>query len=65
MKTYLSVAEIAQITSKEKSTVLRWIQSGKLKPVRMVGNEYQVPHKTFEKWWAENVRTIDQEKGQV
>lgn len=65
MKPYLTVADIAQIINKEKSTVLRWIQFGKLQPVRKVGNEYQVPHKSFEKWWAENVQTIDQQEGEV
>ena len=44
MKVYLSVAEIADVTKKEKTTVLRWIIAGRFGNIRMVGNEYRVPH---------------------
>ena len=63
MKQYLSVSDIAQITSKERSTVFRWIKAGKLGQVRKVGHEYQVPHASFERWWAVNVTLIEQPKG--
>lgn len=59
MKKYLGVKEIAQITNKERSTVFRWIRSGKLGEVRRVGNEYQVPMESFERWWAKNVTVIN------
>jgi excisionase family DNA binding protein len=55
MKQYLSVSDIALITNKERSTVFRWIIAGKFGQVRQVGHEYQVPHASFERWWAENV----------
>jgi excisionase family DNA binding protein len=56
MKKYLSISDIAQITNKERSTVFRWIKAGKLGQVRKVGNEYQVPHESFEMWWNANVQ---------
>lgn len=62
MKQYLSISDVAQITSKERSTVLRWIKAGKLGTVRKVGSEYQIPHESFNKWWAENVQTIENEE---
>ena len=51
MKVYLSVAEIADVTKKEKTTVLRWIKAGSFGNIRKVGNEYRVPHESFKKWW--------------
>ena len=51
MKVYLSVAEIANVTKKEKTTVLRWIKAGRFGYIRKVGNEYRVPHNSFKKWW--------------
>ena len=51
MKIFLSVAEIANVTKKEKTTVLRWIKAGNLGNIRKVGNEYRVPHESFKKWW--------------
>lgn len=42
MKIYLSVAEIADVTKKEKTTVLRWIKAGSFGNIRKVGNEYRV-----------------------
>ena len=51
MKVYLSLAEIANVTKKEKTTVLRWIKAGRFGNIRMVGNEYRVPHESFKKWW--------------
>ncbi len=62
MKQYLSIADIAEITNRERSTVFRWIKSGKIADVRKVGNEYQVPHASFEKWWNKNVQVIDTRK---
>ena len=59
MKQYLSISDVAQITSKERSTVFRWIKSGKLGTVRKVGSEYQIPHENFNKWWVKNVQTIE------
>ncbi len=59
MKTHLSISEIAQITSKERSTVLRWIKAGKFGQVRKVGNTYQVPHANFEQWWVDNVTLVE------
>lgn len=56
MKKFLSVSDIAQITKKERSTIFRWIKSGKLGEVRKLGNEYQVPLENFERWWASNVQ---------
>ena len=44
MKVCLSVAEIANVTKKEKTTVLRWIKAGRFGNIRKVGNEYRVPH---------------------
>lgn len=63
MKKYLSVKDIAQITHKEHSTVFRWVKSGKLGQVRRVGNEYQVPLESFERWWKENVQVINSAQG--
>jgi len=51
MKTHLSITEIAKLTNKERSTVVRWVKSGEFGDVRKVGNEYQVPIDSFKKWW--------------
>ena len=56
MRAYLSVAEIAKVTKKEKTTVLRWIGAGKFGNVRKVGNEYRVPHEEFKRWWDEEMK---------
>ena len=44
MKVFLSVAEIANVTKKEKTTVLHWIKAVRFGNIRKVGNEYRVPH---------------------
>ncbi len=54
MKAFLSITEIAKITNKERSTVVRWVKSGEFRVVRKVGNEYQVPIENFKKWWDKN-----------
>ena len=36
MKIFLSVAEIANVTKKEKTTVLRWIKAGRFGNIRKV-----------------------------
>ncbi len=64
MKVYLSVSEIARVTRKEKTTVLRWIRAGKFGNVRKIGNEYQVPHEDFKKWWDESIGLIEPAKKQ-
>lgn len=51
MKAYLSITEIAKITGKERSTVVRWVKSGEFFSVRKIGNEYHVPIDSFKKWW--------------
>lgn len=56
MKSFLSVSEIAKITQKERSTIVRWITAGKFGNVRKVGNEYQVTHEKFRKWWNKNMK---------
>ena len=56
MKIFLSVAEIANVTKKEKTTVLRWIKAGRFGNIRKVGNEYRVPHESFKKWWEGRMR---------
>jgi len=56
MKIFLSVAEIANVTKKEKTTVLRWIKAGSFGKIRKVGNEYRVPHESFKKWWEGRMR---------
>ena len=56
MKVYLSVAEIADVTKKEKTTVLRWIKAGMFGNIRKVGNEFRVPHDSFKKWWEGRIR---------
>jgi len=61
MKTYLSAAEIAKVTRKEKSTILRWIKAGRFKRVRKVGNEYQVSHESFRRWWEKNMGHVKPE----
>ena len=58
MKAYLSVTEIAKVTKKERSTIIRWIKTGKFGHVRMIGNEYQIPHESFKKWWNENMNGL-------
>ena len=55
MKAFLSVTEIAKVTKKERSTIIRWIKAGKFGNVRKIGNEYQIPHESFKKWWDENM----------
>ena len=55
MKKYLGVSEVAKITGKERSTIIRWIQSGKFGNVPKIGNEYQVSHEQFSGWWEDNV----------
>ncbi len=55
MKSHLSVTEISKVAQKERSTIVRWIKAGKFGNVRKVGNEYQVPHVSFKKWWDENM----------
>jgi hypothetical protein len=42
MKIFLSVAEIADVTKKEKIPILRWIKAGRFGNIRKVGNEYRV-----------------------
>lgn len=64
MKKYLSIADIAGITDRERSTVFRWVKAGKLGNVRKVGNEYQVPLASFEKWWQQNVQVLERQKGE-
>lgn len=59
MKAYLSVTEIAKVTKKERSTIVRWIKAGRFGKVRKVGNEYQVPHESFRRWWDETMAGID------
>ena len=56
MKIFLSVAEIADVTKKEKTTVLRWIKAGMFGNIRKIGNEYRVPHDSFKKWWEGRMR---------
>lgn len=51
MKAHLSITEIAKITNKERSTVVRWVKSGEFGDVRKVGNEYQVSIDSFKRWW--------------
>lgn len=50
MKAYLSVTEIAKVTKKQRSTIVRWIKVGKFEYVRKAGNEYQICHESFKKW---------------
>jgi len=40
MKIFLSVAEIADVTKKEKTTVLRWIKAGRFGNIRKVRISY-------------------------
>lgn len=56
MRIFLSVAEIADVTKKEKTTVLRWIKAGRFGNIRKIGNEYRVPHDSFKKWWEKRMR---------
>lgn len=56
MRIFLSVAEIADVTKKEKTTVLRWIKAGRFGNIRKIGNEYRVPHDSFKKWWESRMR---------
>ena len=51
MKAYLSITEIAKLTNKERSTVMRWVKSGEFIGVRKVGSEYQVPIDSFKRGW--------------
>lgn len=51
MKVYMSVAEMANVTKKEKTMVLRWIKAGSFGNIRKVGNEYRVPHESSKMWW--------------
>lgn len=51
MKAFLSITEIAKITNKERSTVVRWVKSGEFGEARKLGNEYQVPIERFKQWW--------------
>ena len=64
MKVYLSIAEIADVTKKEKTTVLRWIKAGRFGDIRKVGNEYRVPHESFKKWWAKRLQKSEPNKSQ-
>jgi len=57
MRKYLGVSEIAHITGKQRSTILRWIKSGKFGNVPQVGNEYQVSHEQFFAWWEQNMKS--------
>jgi excisionase family DNA binding protein len=57
MKRHLGVSEVARIIGKERSTVVRWIQSGKFGRINKVGNEYQIPHEKFHRWWEDNMMT--------
>lgn len=63
MKTYLSVTEIAKVTEKERSTIVRWVKAGKFGNVRKLGNEYQIPHKCFKQWWDQNMNDVPPQKG--
>ena len=55
MKSHLTVSEVAKVTKKERTTIVRWITSGKFGHVPKVGGEYQVSHDSFRKWWGENL----------
>ena len=59
MKAYLSVTEIANVTKKQRSTIVRWIKAGKFEQVRKVGNEYQVSHESFKKWWDKFIDVLE------
>jgi excisionase family DNA binding protein len=65
MKVYLSVAEIADVTKKEKTTVLRWIKAGRFGNIRKVGNEFRVPHESFKKWWDGRMRRNTTDKSEI
>ena len=65
MKVYLSVAEIANVTKKEKTTVLRWIKAGRFGSIRKVGNEYRIPHESFKKWWEMRSRRSKPRDNQI
>lgn len=65
MKAYLSITEIAKITQKPRSTVVRWVQAGKFEKVRKIGNEYQIPHESFKKWWSDNLTVVKTYKKQT
>ena len=54
MRAFLSITEIAKITNKERSTVVRWVKAGHFVGVRQVGNEYQIPIENFKRWWDRN-----------
>lgn len=62
MKVYLSIAEIANVTKKEKTTVLRWIKAGRFGNIRKFGNEYRVPHVSFKKWWVKRLQKSELNK---
>jgi len=64
MKVYLSIAEIASVTKKEKTTVLRWIKAGRFGNIHKVGNEYRIPHESFKKWWAKRLQKNETNKSQ-
>ena len=65
MKAFLGVTEIANVTNKERSTIVRWIKAGKFGKVRKVGNEYQVLHENFKRWWNENMKDAELVKRQI
>lgn len=55
MKTYLTVRGIAKILDKERSTVIRWIQAGRLGQVKKIGGDYQIPQENFRRYWEESL----------
>ena len=60
----MSVTEIANVTKKQRSTIVRWIKAGKFEQGRKLGNEYQVSHESFKKWWEKNMGGLEPNKKQ-
>lgn len=43
MRTFLTATEFARIVQRDKKTVIRWVQKGRITGAKRVGHLYQIP----------------------
>lgn len=58
VRSYIGVKEAAKILKKERTTIVRWIKNGKFEDARKVGSEYEIPLRSFKKWYEENNKEL-------
>jgi excisionase family DNA binding protein len=48
MRTFLTATEFARIVQRDKKTVIRWVQQGRISGAKRVGHRYQIPIREVE-----------------